>query len=704
MPNGTTDDNSATWKNWFATFPTALVLLVVIFLGVGEAIHSKLLNLGAQTWPGYFTLRSELAKPDCNPDPDIDAKVKERAEKQKENQSDGLGLVEQNTVDRESIRKSLLNKREECRREWALYREKKKNLTTSVRVFRSIEMGVAYFKKISLNYTRHFLVFLIVVTAIAATATRHHVVLRPQKSRLDHRVSTSAQLLANLILFVSVIFYWYSAYNQPSGVENPVIHLLWIGGFGTLTLINLYQLNSGVPDQSWPRGKLHRTLTTIPLYVYICIIGGLWFFLVEGYFSGMIVQLRKMERFPSLFLKVGLYVWAGMLLKWTQLTQLVLDVIRPWKLPPEYVVIGLVMLCAFPTAYSGASGIFVIAAGAVIYEELRKLGTRRQLSIATTAMSGSGVFLEPCLIVVIVSALNKQITTQRLFHYGFYVYLLMGLVVTCLVLLTRRNKLTFRSPSEALKPCVKAVIPLLPYIGIGAFVILGFAYGLDVPFNEYSAPNILPFMLLGMIFYDQLLYDAPETSEKPESPRDSDGWFDELNFYNYLSRVAETIRRATSETTEHIGSLLILMATTMILSGIVERSRVMTLVPSDFASAWTAMIFLLFVLVLIGMTMDPYGAVILVSASFAPVAYQNGIDPVHFWLVVLVAFELGYLTPPVALNQQFTRMVIGEDEYEAVVASENQYDSFWRNYEYLLLPITVMAIVLLIVAFIPLFL
>ncbi|MFB6345471.1 MAG: TRAP transporter large permease subunit [bacterium] len=142
----------------------------------------------------------------------------------------------------------------------------------------------------------------------------------------------------------------------------------------------------------------------------------------------------------------------------------------------------------------------------------------------------------------------------------------------------------------------------------------------------------------------------------------------------------------------------------MILSGIVGRSRVMSMVPSEFASVWVAMVFLLVVLIIIGMTMDPYGAVILVSASFAPVAYKNGIDPVHFWLVVLVAFELGYLTPPVALNQQFTRMVIGEDEYEAVAATDHRYDSFWRNYEFILLPIAVMSIVLLIVAFGPLLL
>jgi hypothetical protein len=47
-------------------------------------------------------------------------------------------------------------------------------------------------------------------------------------------------------------------------------------------------------------------------------------------------------------------------------------------------------------------------------------------------------------------------------------------------------------------------------------------------------------------------------------------------------------------------------------------------------------------------------------------------------------------------------MVIGEDEYEEVAATENKYDSFWRNYEFLLLPIASMAVVLLVVAYGPL--
>lgn len=80
-------------------------------------------------------------------------------------------------------------------------------------------------------------------------------------------------------------------------------------------------------------------------------------------------------------------------------------------------------------------------------------------------------------------------------------------------------------------------------------------------------------------------------------------------------------------------------------------------------------------------------------------AFNNGIDPLHFWMITLVAFELGYLTPPVALNHLLTRQVVGDDEVESAKLSTG---SFFRRYEKFLLPIATMLTALLIVSFLPL--
>jgi TRAP-type C4-dicarboxylate transport system permease large subunit len=111
------------------------------------------------------------------------------------------------------------------------------------------------------------------------------------------------------------------------------------------------------------------------------------------------------------------------------------------------------------------------------------------------------------------------------------------------------------------------------------------------------------------------------------------------------------------------------------------------------------MLLLVGILVIIGMVMDPYGAVILVSVTISNVAYKNGIDPIHFWMVTLVAFELGYLSPPVALNHLLTRQVVGEAEVKLALQEGN---TFYQRHERILMPLIVMGTALIIVAFGPL--
>src|SRR5699024_11514433 len=113
-----------------------------------------------------------------------------------------------------------------------------------------------------------------------------------------------------------------------------------------------------------------------------------------------------------------------MLLKQTRLAKLVFDAIRPWQLAPELIVVVTVLLAAYPTAFTGASGIFLIAVGGIIYEEIRLSGTRRPLAYASTAMSGSmGVVLNPCLMVVVIAWLTRQVTARELSGMGRQVFI-----------------------------------------------------------------------------------------------------------------------------------------------------------------------------------------------------------------------------------------------------------------------------------------
>src|SRR5699024_1506986 len=142
-----------------------------------------------------------------------------------------------------------------------------------------------------------------------------------------------------------------------------------------------------------------------------------------------------------------------------------------------------------PTAYTGASGIFVLAAGAVIYQQLRIAGAYRQLAIAATAMSGSmGVVLAPCLMIVIIAALNRQVTTTQLYGWGVYIYILTAVLFTIFVYFTRKTTPGFERPAKAMPGFLRALLPLLPYAVIGVIVIMIYSRLIGVAFSEFSAP------------------------------------------------------------------------------------------------------------------------------------------------------------------------------------------------------------------------
>jgi TRAP-type C4-dicarboxylate transport system permease large subunit len=105
--------------------------------------------------------------------------------------------------------------------------------------------------------------------------------------------------------------------------------------------------------------------------------------------------------------------------------------------------------------------------------------------------------------------------------------------------------------------------------------------------------------------------------------------------------------------------------------------------------------------VVLGMFMEPLGAIFLVSGALAPLALANGIAPLHFWLMALVAFELGYVMPPIALNQLLARQVLGDTALLQEDAKSAPL-SVYRRHERWILPCGVLTLALLLVAFVPL--
>nr|WP_059390511.1 TRAP transporter large permease subunit [Pseudomonas toyotomiensis] len=677
---------------WLATLPVFLLLTLTLVIGTGEMLHGQLLRMGERLFGDpaagvqYFMLRADPVTPTCDPAPDIDALL---ARQPTQASSDIDDLFDAAEVDPQAQRSALERAAQLCAQRHTLHAAVVAHMTPELKLFRSLETSFFGIFRFGTDNRALLLLLLISIAGVTTTLRRHHISLRPAKTRLDHRVSAAGMVIANALLVFSCSHYLHTLLNADLPLSRPYLNGLWIALFSCLCLISAYHLLKP-PADAKPGGNFWLALLATPLYA-IMAISSFTSFSLQGHYGGIAIYLGQLVELSGIFLNLALFIWAGMLLKQTNVVDRFLDLVRPWRLSPELLTWILLIGAAVPTAYTGASGIFVIAAGAIIYREVLLSGGRRQFALAVSAMSGSlGVVLRPCLLIVVVAALNKQVTTAELYNWGIAVFVLTSSLFFIASQVLRQQPINIAHPRDAIPAMARAVVPVAPYILIAIGVVWVYSYLLDTRLNEFSAPVMLPVILLVVLIFDKLrgesLVEAPSAR-----PLENDQGNSQRNF-------TQAVGAATYDTVGHIGALTLLMALSVSTGGVIERSGLMELIPQDFQSIWLALTALMVVLFLIGMVMDAFGVVILVSATIAPIAYANGIHPVHFWMIALTAMELAYLSPPVALNHLLARQVVGEAEIAA--ANEEVRDKgFYYRYERWILPMTVMIVALLIVTY-----
>ena len=681
---------------WFSSLPVFALLLLTLIIGTGEMVHGQLLKLGEhmfgdpQAHVQYFMLRGEPSKPDCDLNPNVEAEVQSQssgAPKAGGDDIDSLFGDSATPTDPAVLRKSIEQARAICQFKMDMYNRVVQHQTTQVKIYRTIETSFFGLFQVGTENRPLILLLMVAIAAITTTLGFHHIGIRPGHYSKDYFVQSASQAVASGLLLFSTVRYYQILQGSGVPIEHPFLHYVWMLLFAILLLINTKRVIMPVKSPNGS-GDWSSALLSTPLYAQMATIAGLYF-LYKGHHAGLAIYINQLMELPSIFMNLGLFIWSGMLLKQSRVVDLFMDVLRPWSLSPQLLTYIILLAAAVATAYTGASGIFVIAAGGIIYHEVRASGGSRQFALAATAMSGSlGVVLRPCLLVVLIAALNKQVTTNGLYHWGFYVFLLTSTLFFLASQALRTEKSNIEAFGVAIPAMLRQLIPTLPYVAVVVVVVSLYEFALDTKLNEITAPTIMPVMLLIILVFDKFTNKGKAELTPDYASHRQDG-------------VEKSIRYATNETIGHIGALLSLMTLSLAMGGVIERSELMNYAPKVFSSHWTAMAFLVVTKVLLGMIMDPFGAVVLVSGTLAPIAYANGIEPLHFWMMVLVAFELGYLLPPVAINQILTRQVIGEDEVE-LADSEVAHLSFYRRYERWILPLVVMSIGLSVVSFGPL--
>jgi tripartite ATP-independent transporter DctM subunit len=276
--------------------------------------------------------------------------------------------------------------------------------------------------------------------------------------------------------------------------------------------------------------------------------------------------------------------------------------------------------CAFFTAFTGASGVTIIALGAILYPALKHDGYPDKFNLGLVTSSGSlGLLFAPSLPLILYGVI-AEVSIDNLFLAGILPGLVMLAMLSAWSLWVNRSN---RKPAgsfswKAAGAALRESIWELPL----PFVVLGGIYSGFLAVSEAAAVTALYVLIVEVVIHREI--------PLRELPR---------------------IMRASMVL---VGGILIILgvslASTNYMIGAGIPQMLLEYVANLVSSPVSFLVLLLVFLLILGAILDIFSAIVLVVPLILPIAAQYGVNEVHLGIVFLAAMQLGYMTPPVGLN------------------------------------------------------
>ena len=363
-----------------------------------------------------------------------------------------------------------------------------------------------------------------------------------------------------------------------------------------------------------------------PLFVVIALSAMIGFYSQEVDLSVISIEVYRLAEMPIL-LAIPLFTFAGYLLgegnASTRLVNLT-DALLGWM--PGGLAIVTIFTCAFFTAFTGASGITIIALGGLLYPALCRAGYAERFNLGLLTSSGSlGLLFAPALPLILFGVVAQQMDLDHpvgitdLFLAGIFPGLLMLVMLSVYAMMQPREteKLQAFDMATARDAILAAKwdIPL-------PFVVLGGIYGGYFAISEAAAVTVVYVLVVELLILREIKFT--------ELPR--------------IMREAMML----------VGGIMIIvgvsLASTNYLIDAEVPERMFAFIQQHIDEKLTFLILLNIFLLLLGMMLDIFSAIVIIVPIILPIAVGYGIHPVHLGIIFLANMQLGYFTPPVGMN------------------------------------------------------
>jgi C4-dicarboxylate transporter DctM subunit len=289
---------------------------------------------------------------------------------------------------------------------------------------------------------------------------------------------------------------------------------------------------------------------------------------------------------------------------------------------PGGLAIVSILASAFFTTLTGGSGVTIVAIGGLLYPALRKQGYSDSFSLGLVTTGGSlGLLLPPSLPILVyslVAGIDFNKTFKAGLIPGFFVMAMLGAYAAWV---GRREHVTLESPR--LSEMGKALWFLKWELFIPVIILGGLATGLT-ELDESAGLAALYTLLIEVYVYKDL-------SLKRDLPR--------------IAKASMGLAGAV---------ILILAMANALINYVIQQSIPETVLDAilklGLSKTWQFLIVMNIFLLLLGMLMDGFSAILVAVPLILPFAARFTLGPFHLAMIFLLNLEIAYCCPPLGLN------------------------------------------------------
>lgn len=357
-----------------------------------------------------------------------------------------------------------------------------------------------------------------------------------------------------------------------------------------------------------------------PIFVVLGGIAYMLFALVEGPLmvipNEAYVMLTSHE-IPS----IALFTVAGFILSESKAGERLVEFFKAvfgWF--PGGLAVMAILVCAFFTTFTGASGVTILALGALLSYVLTNGKYDRKFSVGLLTASGSVGLLFPPSLPIIIYGVVAGISIKKMFIGGIIPGILMVSVMVIYSIIYASRHKTQREPFK-MKVAFKSVRGAIWELLLPVVIVMGYFGGLTT-LVESAAIAVVYALFVEMVIHRDLRI------------RDLSG---------VIMKCIPIIG----------GVLIILSLANGLEYYLVDAEIPMKLtewVQANISSKYVFLLLLNLALLVTGCLMDIFSAIMVVVPLIIPLGELFGIHPVHLGIIFLANMELGYMTPPVGLN------------------------------------------------------